>query len=197
MGNLFRSVEKHLVVNDREVFVEIGTARGSGGSTQYFDQLARQHNTKLHTVDIDSREYILQYTPNTIGYQMSGSMWAQDVFPLLDKHIACLYLDNYDYNYWIGDNCEMIQSQKTEYQEKYNIVLSNNDCQVEHLKQMISLLPFISDTGIIVCDDTYLYNDCWIGKCGAVVVYLLANNYKIVEIDDVQGQSYGVILKRG
>ena len=55
----------------------------------------------------------------------------------------------------------------------------------------------MSDDGIIVCDDTYLYNDCWIGKCGAVVVYLLANGYKTIEIDNVQGQSFGVMLKRG
>jgi hypothetical protein len=42
-------------------------------------------------------------------------------------------------------------------------------------------------------------NDCWIGKCGPVVVYLLANGYKIItkEAGGAAGHSYGVILARG
>lgn len=196
MGNLFRKAEQYIVVEPNDIFVEIGTAWEAGGSTLYFAQLAQQHNTKLHTVDINDRSAFLQQIPESTGYCMSGSEWAMNIMPTLNNKIACLYLDNYDYNYWIGDNCQMIQDQKREYKELHNILMNNTDCQVEHLKQMVSLVPYMSDRGIVVCDDTYLYNDCWIGKCGAVVVYLLTQGYQILEIEKVEDKSYGVILRK-
>lgn len=196
MGNLFRRAEQYIKqIQPDDVFVEIGSARGNLGSTHYFAQLAHKHGTVLHSVDIDDRSQIFRYIPEgLVGHQAPGSEWARQTFPALNKKIALLYLDNYDYNYWVNDDCQMIQDQLIEYQTKYNITLNNTDCTVEHLKQMIYLLPYMSSNGVVICDDTLLYNDCWIGKCAAVVPYLLANGYQITEIEQIDGSSYGVIL---
>jgi hypothetical protein len=70
--------------------------------------------------------------------------------------------------------------------------MSNQNCQVEHMKQMLALYPFMDQHSIIVCDDTYTYNDCWIGKSGPVVIFLLANGYTIQKTST----DCGVILKR-
>lgn len=198
MGNLFRKAEQYIQpVQSNEVFVEIGTARGGEGSTHYFAELAHNRGTVLHSVDVDNREHIFRYIRNgVIGHCAPGSEWAKNIFPTLNKTIAFLYLDNYDYNYGINDTSTYIEDQKTEYLTKYNIELNNTDCEVEHLKQMIALLPYMSKNGIVICDDTYLFNDCWIGKCGAVVPYLLAHDFKIAEIEEISGSSYGVILCR-
>ena len=195
MGNLFRKAEQCIQqISSNDVFVEIGSARGTGGSTHYFAELAKQVGTVLHSVDLDDRQYIFRDIPNVIGYQDSGSNWAKHVFPTLGKTIACLYLDNYDYNYWGDIDNNIIKNQKIEYLEKYNMVMSNQDCVVEHLKQMMALLPFMGKNSVVICDDTYLQNDCWIGKCGAVVPYLVANGFSITEVECLQGSSYGVLL---
>jgi hypothetical protein len=43
-------------------------------------------------------------------------------------------------------------------------------------------------------DDTYRYNDCWIGKCGPAVVYLLALGFEIVRDEE---REFGIIMIRG
>ena len=195
MGSLFKKVEQYLVTQPGEIFVEIGTARGVGGSTHFFAELAAKRKCFLHTVDIDNRSDIVKFIPNVSGHWMPGSQWTAEVLPTLDKKISCVYLDNYDYNYWINYP-QLVQSQKQQYLEQHGIEMNNTDCQVEHLKQIIGLLPYMSKKSVVVCDDTYRVNDCWIGKCGAVVPYLLVHGFQIVEIEEAHGQSYGVILKR-
>jgi hypothetical protein len=66
------------------------------------------------------------------------------------------------------------------YRDNWNIEMNNQQCQIEHLAQLIHLEPFFDQECVIGFDDTYLYNDCWIGKCGPAVVYLLTLGYKIV-----------------
>jgi len=195
MGNLFRATENLIdSIEPTDVFVEIGSARGGEGSTHYFADLAQRRGTVLHSVDIDDRQHIFRYIPNVIGHRAPGSEWARDVFPGLGKTIACLYLDNYDYNYWIGNETQFVQDQKAEYLEKHNLVMTNQECVIEHLRQITHLLPYMSPNSVVICDDTYLYNDCWVGKCAAVVPYLMINGFRIVKIEHIEGSSYGVIL---
>jgi hypothetical protein len=89
-----------------------------------------------------------------------------------------------------------IQNQKKQYREQFGITMNNQNCQIEHLKQMLSLYPYMAQNSIVICDDTYLSNDCWIGKCGPVVTFLLAHGYRIVNTEAVGGISYGLILLR-
>ena len=89
-----------------------------------------------------------------------------------------------------------IERQKAQYLNEFGLVMNNQNCQVAHLQQMMALYPYMNQNSIVVCDDTYLSNDCWIGKCGAAVVFLQANGYRIADIESQGGSSYGVILVR-
>ncbi len=209
MGNLFRRATNHMPpISSKDIIVEIGSAKGPGGSTHFFADLAMRHNTVLHSIDIDDRTHVFRDIPGVIGYQQAGSEWAKNICPSLNKNIAVLYLDNYDYNYWvdtdsdIADNdgpvlqaaLEAVRNQKNEYLQKHNFIMCNQDCVIEHLKQMIFLLPFMSKHSLVICDDTYLSNDCWAGKGAAVVPYLVINGYHIIETENIHGSSYGVML---
>ena len=105
-------------------------------------------------------------------------------------------MDNFDYDWDVARPSANIVKQQQEYLELFGIEMNNLNCQVAHLQQMMALLPYMEQKSIVVCDDTYLSNDCWIGKCGAVVVYLVSNGYRIVDTENVGGHSYGVILSR-
>jgi hypothetical protein len=192
MGQLFKSAHKYLgTVNSDSVFVEIGSDRWEG-STKYFAELAIENNTVLHTVDLDiAISQRLAYLPGIVWHCAFGSVWTKNNFPVLNKKISCLYLDNFDYNWDINEYSEMINNQKIQYKDQFNIDMTNQNCQTEHMIQMLNLYPYLTDDGIIVVDDTYQINQCWVGKCGPVVVFLLANNYEILEAND-----HGVILTK-
>jgi hypothetical protein len=202
MGDVFRKSGKYYPTNapTNAVIVEIGSDRFEG-STIYYSTLAQKHNTELYSVDVlPEASERLGDVPNTKWCVEKGSVWSKD--GLLGKTISCLYLDNYDYIWEVGLPTDHIDRLKG---------LNNQDCALEHLQQMINLLPYMCPEGIVVCDDTYTFNGCWIGKCGAVVTYLLAHGYEIVENDDrlikhppdspafdpkqPQTQSNGLILK--
>ncbi len=196
----FKRAEQWLpVVGPDDVFVEIGSDRYEG-STTYFAELAVKNGTVLHTVDLlaepQARINRSGQVPGIVWHQADGYEWAKDVFPSLGKRISCLYLDNFDYDWNITQPNSNIQKQKQEYQERFGIEMNNMNCQVAHLQQMMTLLPYMNQRSIVVCDDTYLSNDCWIGKCGTVVVYLVSHGYRIVDTEKVGGYSYGVILAR-
>ena len=72
------------------------------------------------------------------------------------------------------------------------IAMTNQNCQIEHMKQIVALEPCLNSNSIVVFDDTYAVNDCWIGKCGPAVVYLLSKGWSVVE----QTLDCGVILKK-
>lgn len=193
MGKIFELTEKYLpAATDNSVFVEIGSDRWEG-STKYFADLAIKHNTVLHTVDIDSDPQRRHHTMSGVVWHCTiGSVWAVNNFPILDKKITCLYLDNFDYDWETKKTSQMIEDQKILYRDRFNLLMSNQNSQLEHMKQMLALYPYMNEHSIVVCDDTYTYNDCWIGKSGPVVVFLLANGYTIQKTTT----DCGVILKR-
>jgi hypothetical protein len=200
MGMTFKKSEQWLpAVIPGSVFVEIGSDRYEG-STTYFADLAVRNKSVLHTVDLlkEPQERINRdgIVPGIIWHQADGVIWSQTVYPTINKPIACLYLDNFDYNWDVTQYDIHIEKQKHDYMEKWGIAMTNQNCQLVHLQQMIALLPYMADQSVVVCDDTYLSNDCWIGKCGAVVVFLQANGYRIVDIENGRGYSYGVVLVR-
>lgn len=201
MGQVFKLAEQYISTVDQDsVFVEIGSDRYEG-STVELAQLAIKYNTVLHTVDMltEGQDRITQegVIPGIIWHQGIGSEWAKNIFPTIGKKISCLYLDNFDYDWNVRDkNNPDIQAQKAQYLE-LGLEMNNQNCQVEHLKQTISLLPYMSEHSLVVCDDTYICNDCWIGKSGPAVVYLLAHGYRVIDLPPIPQASYGVILVRG
>jgi hypothetical protein len=190
MGQIYQHIGTHINTDVSGVFVEIGSDRGEG-STVFLNQLAAQHNTKLITVDVSSKaksRWQHQLT-NTEFVVQSGSEWAKQVE--LHSKIDVLYLDNFDYIWDINEVRPAIQLQMAEYTER-GMPMTNQACQIEHLAQMISLYPKLSPGAVVAFDDTYCYNDCWIGKCGPAVVYLLAQGWQVVQ----QTLDCGIILKK-
>lgn len=194
MGKIFQLTEKYLPPPDpQNVFVEIGSDRWEG-STEYFATLAVANSTVLHTVDIDKEaQYRLAHVPGITWHIDIGSAWSKTVFPTTNKKISCLYLDNFDYIWDTKNIDEMIQKQQHQYRQNFGLSMDNQSCQIEHFQQMQNLYPYMSEHSVVVLDDTYQINDCWVGKSGPVVIFLLANGYTIKETTT----DCGVILTRG
>jgi hypothetical protein len=191
MGKIYQSIASYLPEKSTGVFVEIGSERGEG-STISLNNLAGQHNTKLISVDINTDakrryEHQLDHTEFVVA---TGSAWARD-FSTVPSDIALLYLDNFDYIWDINNVSPAIKMQTHEYAEQ-GIVMNNQNCQAEHMRQIIALRPCLAPDAVVVFDDTYCYNDCWIGKCGPAVVYLQAYGWSVVH----QTLDCGVIMKR-
>ena len=191
MGRVYQHIGSYLEPGTPGIFVEIGSDRGEG-STQWLDALAADHNTNLITVDTSSKaksnwEGKLS---NTEFVVQTGSTWAKD-FNTSGHGIAVLYLDNFDYIWDINDIRPAIKLQMADYADR-GVVMTNQACQTEHLKQLVALESCLNTRAVVAFDDTYCYNDCWIGKCGPAVVYLLACGWQVVH----QTLDCGVILKK-
>jgi len=102
-----------------------------------------------------------------------------------------LYLDNFDYIWDIDSVSAAIRQQMHDYAGQ-GIVMSNQHCQIEHMRQMVALTPLLSPDAVVAFDDTYCVNDCWIGKCGPAVVYLQSLGWTVVH----QTLDCGVIMKK-
>ena len=191
MGKIYQSIASYMPENPTGVFVEIGSERGEG-STISLNNLAKQYNTKLISVDIvsDAKQRYSTELENTEFIVASGSEWAKE-FATSWTDIAVLYLDNFDYIWDVNNVSAAIQIQMREYAGQ-GITMTNQNCQAEHMKQMVALKGCLAPNALVVFDDTYCYNDCWIGKCGPAVVYMQAHGWSVVH----QTLDCGVIMKR-
>ena len=139
----------------------------------------------FHSVDIDPSDAQNRIRYDNINWHKSpGSEWCRDTLPVLNTKISVLYLDNYDYIWNVNEVYDFIQRQQIQYREKLGIELNNKDCQIEHARQMSRCLPYMAAKSLVLLDDTYLHNDCWVGKNGASVVWLQAIGWRILEATD-------------
>jgi hypothetical protein len=191
MGKVYQHIGEYLPATIHGMFVEIGSDRGEG-STQHLDRLAAQRGTKLITVDMLSKaKSWLETTCTSTEFVVSdGATWAQE-FAENWTDVAVLYLDNFDYIWDINNVSPAIEVQMRQYASG-GTPMTNQACQIEHLKQLMLLYPCLAPNAVVAFDDTYCYNDCWIGKCGPAVVYLLACGWEVVH----QTIDCGVILTR-
>jgi hypothetical protein len=198
MGSLFREVGRYLhgPFDSHEVIVEIGSDRWEG-STAYFADLANTHATRIITVDLDPEAYMR--ITKTVNKDHLGRLefvcadardWCQR-FDQRSREIKVLYLDNFDWDWEPSKPSEDIKKQQAWYRNM-GLEMTNLNCQISHLDQMISLMPCMSLRSVVCVDDTYEYNGVYIGKGGAVVPYLMTQGYQIL-----QSGEYGVILGRG
>lgn len=171
------------------VFVEIGSDRFEG-STAELDRLAGSYQTKLITVDIlpEARQRLSGQLVNTEFVVASGRSWAK---LYQGPPISVLYLDNFDYIWDTKENNPHIYRQVADYASR-GIQMTNQTCQIEHMAQMIHLYPHLTTDAVVMFDDTYRINDCWVGKCGPCVVYLLSQGYEILHTTT----DCGVIMKK-
>jgi len=191
MGKVYQSITNYLPEKPTGVFVEIGSERGEG-STIALNDLARQFKTKLISVDIkpDAQQRYVHQLLHTEFVVDSGSIWAKE-FASTHRDISILYLDNFDYIWNVNDVTAEIQIQMQEYAGQ-GIAMNNQNCQAEHMRQIVALSPCLAPDAVVVFDDTYCYNDCWIGKCGPAVVYMQAYGWSVIH----QTLDCGVIMKR-
>jgi hypothetical protein len=191
MGRIYQKVNQWFRPSEQGVLVEIGSDRGEG-STHWFNSLAAQHRKKLISVDVVSKAKSRwqDELTNTEFVVQDGAEWAQQ-FAQTNVTIDLLYLDNFDYIWDINNVSAAIELQMLEYSQR-GVTMTNQQCQVAHLKQLIALHSCLSPTAVVVFDDTYCYNDCWIGKCGAAVVYLLSQGWHVAD----QSLDCGVILTK-
>jgi len=191
MGKVYQHIGTYLKQGSTGVFVEIGSDRGEG-STQWLDALAAERKTKLISVDVSNKaqSHWADKLSDTKFVVESGSVWASE-FAYDWTDIAVLYLDNFDYIWDINEIRPAIKLQMAEYADR-GVAMTNQACQTEHLKQLMLLYSCLSPGAVVAFDDTYCYNDCWIGKCGPAVVYLLACGWKVVH----QTLDCGVILTK-
>jgi hypothetical protein len=75
--------------------------------------------------------------------------------------------------------------------KKNNLNFNNNNCQIEHFKQIYFLYPWLHKDCLVIFDDTVTINDCWIGKNGPGVVFLQSMGFDIIA-----KENNGVILSR-
>jgi hypothetical protein len=202
MGQIFRRAEKYLEQIDPNYmgwFVEVGTSRnGDDGSTWTIANWAAHYNKKLYTIDIDPEniKFVTKFDiPNLRTWLGSGEQFFQNFSSHIDV-ISFLYLDNFDWD-WHPDNTEpFVVDQQSRYRE-LGLEMNNVNSQRAHLEQMIAALPYMAKQSIVVLDDTW-YNQWWghySGKGGAVVPYLLANGYTVLETEEQP--VYGTIMGRG
>jgi hypothetical protein len=196
MGLIYQHIEDFVKdIEEDEVILEIGSDRWEG-STAYLAAMAHLYNSHLHTVDVnpDSArrlKRLLTYPLDTCYtfHENTGesltSMWSVVTG---GKTIRVLYLDNFDWDWEVGTNGDMITEQKAWYL-KQGLEMTNINSQVSHLTQAINLTPWFTRKSIIAIDDTYLYNGIFIGKGGAVVPYLMTQGFDVIKIHD-----NGVIL---
>ena len=146
-----------------------------------WDKIEAQHYQRID--DLHRSPHRLEAHPAITWHIAPGSTWAQNY--ACDEHapISVLYLDNFDY-IWDAYNPDPgIDNQRIEYLQR-NINMNNQACQLEHMQQLLALEPCLAPGAIVAFDDTYLYNDCWIGKNGPGVVYLLARGYELLHAQD-------------
>jgi len=190
MGKVFQQLDAWLTdVQPGSVLVEIGSDRFEG-STQALDDLAGRHGTRLLSVDVtnDAQQRLGSILGHTEFICATGSAWAREYD---GPPIACLYLDNFDYIWDINRYHVQIHKQMQQYAARGQ-QMTNQNCQTEHMAQLIHLYPHLAETAIVMFDDTYCHNDCWVGKNGPGVVYLLAQGWRVVH----ETLDCGVILQR-
>lgn len=179
-------------IEPNSVFVEIGSDRGEG-STQYLADLAQTYGTILCTVDIDNHAQQTIQHQHIKFFVEPGSSWVKNTWPDVAKKISLLHLDNFDWIWDINDIPPWIAHQIIKYQTKFNIEMTNEHCQQEHLEQLLGLVPWLADECLVLMDDTFLHNGGWTGKCGPGVVYLKTHGFRVVKLLPTNG----VVLARG
>jgi hypothetical protein len=187
-----RLLETIKYIEPGSIFVEIGSDRGEE-STQYLAGQAQTYNTVLYTVDVDDYASKTIKHPAVEFFIEPGSSWVRHTWPSMAKKISLLHLDNFDWIWDINNIPNWIDHQITTYRERFNITMNNENCQQEHLEQLLGLAPWLADECLILMDDTFLHNGGWTGKCGPGVIYLKTQGFRVVKLLP----SNGVVLARG
>ena len=199
MGQTYRKAEQYLDQLTPGCWVEIGTSRnGDDGSTRTIAEWAGRYGRHLWTVDMDPKNCEFVRNLNLDNVEIvngTGEKFLQD-FPSHTSYISFLYLDNFDWDWHPEKSEDFIAEQQKRYHD-LGLKMNNLNSQAAHLQQMVTAMPAMAPSSIVVCDDTW-YNKWWghySGKSGAVVPLLLNNGYQVLYTEEQP--EYGTILGRG
>jgi hypothetical protein len=221
MGTYYKNVEPWLEKIDHGAWVELGVDRGEG-STQWFSEKAKTQADGFFGVDMDPEqieraEQSLRSKTATLG--TNGQMEIvvgklPDHINLVnakgedfltefattspDKKISLAYLDNFDWDYWLGREEEaFVAGVKQNYQDKMGVEMNNINSQLTHLLQAYRLIPLMTENSVIICDDTWAMpgEGIFSGKCSAAIPFIMLHGYKIIHQAGYR-QNSGVILGR-
>jgi hypothetical protein len=64
-----------------------------------------------------------------VWHQAEGVDWCRNTWPLLQKKIVCLYLDNFYYDWEVERPSPNILKQKQEYRERFGIEITDVEAQ--------------------------------------------------------------------
>lgn len=197
MGKFYLNAEQYLDRCDPGVYVEIGSSRNGGdGSTRIISEWAGARGTHLHTVDMDPDQHALvlsQSLNHVTAYCKSGEDFLKS---WSGGPISFLYLDNFDWDWRPQDSEQFVLDQQVRYSE-LGVHMNNVNCQRAHMAQAQLASWFMADRSVIACDDTWRDPvwDVYLGKCGAVIPFLLNLGYEIAHTE--AHPVYGTILTRG
>lgn len=200
----YRRAEKYLDQIDPGAWVEIGVDRGEG-STAWLSEMAEKKSTTFYAVDIDSQQ-IERATTVVFGNRVpahvrletaNGETFLNEFGQRYGQPVSLVYLDNFDWNYWIGVEEPWVLDIMAKYRNKFDTEMTNLNSQISHLRQAMALLPLLAPRSIVICDDTWLVPEQGIfsGKCSAAIPLLIGAGFLFLEMSGFE-QGSGVILGR-
>lgn len=221
MGTYYRNAEQFLDRVDPGAWLEIGVDRGEG-STRWFATEAGKRNCRFYGVDIDPTQ-IARASARMLEtgdmVMLADGRWAPMVSDMPDhvefavargedfvaafadkykEPISVVYLDNFDWDYWLGRQEEsFVPAVKQKYREEFNVEMTNINSQVTHLKQTIALIPQLTANALVICDDTWFMPEEGIfsGKCSGAIPLLMTAGFSVLHTAGHR-QNSGVILGR-
>lgn len=221
MGTYYRNAEQFLDRVGPGAWIEIGVDRGEG-STRWFATEAKKRNCRFYGVDIDPQQ-IAQAGARMLEtgdmVMMADGRWAPMVGDMPDhvsfavgrgedfvaefagkygEPISVVYLDNFDWDYWLGRQEEsFVPGVKQKYREEFKVEMTNINSQVTHLKQTIALIPQLTANALVICDDTWFMPEegVFSGKCSAAIPLLMTAGFSVLHTAGYR-QNSGVILGR-
>ena len=130
--------------------------------------------------------------------ELTHAFGEQFLANLTPQPISLVYLDNFDWDYWVGGEEEsFVPAVKQHYRDYMGTEMTNINSQKAHLAQAMLLMPIMADNSIIVCDDTWYHPNegVFIGKCSAVIPYLMLHGFELLHNQGYR-QNSGAILGR-
>lgn len=221
MGTYYKNVEPWIEKIDTGTWIELGVDRGEG-STRWFIDQAQTKGCEFYGVDMDPdqikradanlRSKTAVISPSGETTIISGDLpdhvnlvcaRGEDFLTQYhrdnpNKKVSLAYLDNFDWDYWLGQQEEaFVAGVKQNYRDKMNVEMNNINSQLTHLFQAIRLLPMMADNSVIICDDTWVMPNEGIfsGKCSAAIPYLMLHGYRLLH-NQGHRQNSGAILGR-
>ena len=205
MGTYFRNVEQFLDRIDNGDWIEIGVDRGEG-STPWLAERARNKNADFFAVDVDPKQIRTtrqrfidqgQMSPKIFFVEARGEEFIKDyTHDHPDRRVSLAYLDNFDWDYWLGGQEEaFVPAVKQQYKDLMGVEMINLNSQITHMLQAMLLVPIMSENSIFICDDTWYdpRDGVFVGKCSSAIPFLLMSGYQMLHTEGYR-QNSGAIL---